>query len=75
MNPIKFKSVGAGLPQLSRGTACGIPGMYWSEQLNSSSLHGYQASARSGVVCLRLRGDRSALMGGAVTIRKGELHV
>jgi predicted PhzF superfamily epimerase YddE/YHI9 len=34
---------------------------------------GYQASARGGVVKVRMMGDRVALSGQAVTVMRGEL--
>ena len=48
-------------------------GPYWGERLGKSSLTGFQASARGGVVRMRLEGDRVVLAGQAVTVLHGEL--
>jgi PhzF family phenazine biosynthesis protein len=46
---------------------------YWSAKLGKSSLLGFQASARGGVVAVRVAGDRVILGGQAVTVLRGEL--
>jgi predicted PhzF superfamily epimerase YddE/YHI9 len=46
---------------------------FWSERLHKTELTGYQASARGGVVRVRLAGDRVVLGGQAVTVLRGEL--
>jgi len=46
---------------------------FWSERLHKIELTGYQASARGGVVRVRLAGDRVVLGGQAVTVLRGEL--
>ncbi len=46
---------------------------YWSERLGRNELVGYQASARGGVVKVRLDGDRVHLGGQAVTVLRAEL--
>ncbi|MET9518074.1 PhzF family phenazine biosynthesis isomerase [Streptomyces sp. NPDC002994] len=46
---------------------------YWSPRLGRDELTGLQASARSGLVATSLRGDRTLLTGGAVTVIDGEL--
>jgi PhzF family phenazine biosynthesis protein len=46
---------------------------YWAEQLGKPQLMAYQASARGGVLRLRLNGDRVVLGGQAVTVWQGEL--
>ncbi|MDX3458469.1 PhzF family phenazine biosynthesis protein [Streptomyces sp. ME02-8801-2C] len=48
---------------------------YWSERLGRPDLTGLQASARTGLVRTRLRGDRTLLTGRAVTTIEGELLV
>jgi PhzF family phenazine biosynthesis protein len=48
---------------------------YWAGRLGRNDLTGYQASARGGVVKVRLEGDRVRLAGGAVTVLRGELAV
>jgi PhzF family phenazine biosynthesis protein len=46
---------------------------YWAAKLGKTSLVGYQASARGGVVHVELRGDRVLISGDAVTVLRGEL--
>jgi len=46
---------------------------FWSERLGKPALVGYQASARGGVVAVRMNGDRVILGGQAVTVLRGEL--
>ena len=47
---------------------------YWSSRLGKQAMTGYQASARGGVVKVRLEGDRVTLAGQAVTVLVGELR-
>ena len=46
---------------------------YWAEQLGKRELTAYQASARGGVLRVRLNGDRVILGGQAVIVWEGEL--
>lgn len=46
---------------------------YWSQRLGKTSLVGFQASARGGVVAVRVTGDRVILGGQAVTVLRGDL--
>jgi PhzF family phenazine biosynthesis protein len=46
---------------------------FWSRRLGKNEMTGYQASARGGVVRVRIEGDRVQLGGQAVTILHGEL--
>jgi PhzF family phenazine biosynthesis protein len=46
---------------------------YWSAKLGKTYLVAYQASARGGVLRLRLDGERVRLGGQAVTVLRGEL--
>jgi PhzF family phenazine biosynthesis protein len=46
---------------------------YWSAKLGKKEMVGYQASARGGVVKVRMEGDRVILGGQAVTVLRGEL--
>lgn len=46
---------------------------FWSGRLGRSELVAYQASARGGVVLVRLDGDRVHISGQAVTVLRGEL--
>jgi PhzF family phenazine biosynthesis protein len=48
---------------------------YWAGRLGRTSFTAYQASARGGVLYLRLDGDRVRIAGGAVTVIKGEILV
>jgi predicted PhzF superfamily epimerase YddE/YHI9 len=55
------------------GSAHCCVGPYWSGRLGKNPLVGYQASARGGLVRMKLAGDRVRLGGQAVTIFHGEL--
>jgi PhzF family phenazine biosynthesis protein len=55
------------------GSAHCALGPYWAERLGKTELTGYQASARGGVVRVRLDRDRTRLAGRAVTVARGEL--
>uniref|UniRef100_A0AAU3H1R2 PhzF family phenazine biosynthesis protein n=1 Tax=Streptomyces sp. NBC_01401 TaxID=2903854 RepID=A0AAU3H1R2_9ACTN len=46
---------------------------FWSPRFGRDDLVGLQASARSGLVRTRLRGERTLLTGSAVTVIEGEL--
>jgi PhzF family phenazine biosynthesis protein len=46
---------------------------FWSKRVGKNELVGYQASARGGIVKVRLGGDRVYLQGQAVTVLRGEL--
>ncbi|WP_458084556.1 PhzF family phenazine biosynthesis protein [Streptomyces malaysiensis] len=46
---------------------------YWSARFGRDELTGLQVSARTGLVRTALRGDRTLLAGGAVTVIDGEL--
>jgi predicted PhzF superfamily epimerase YddE/YHI9 len=46
---------------------------FWTERLGRTAMTGYQASARGGVVRVRLSRDRVVLGGQAVTVLLGEL--
>jgi len=48
-------------------------GPFWQPRLGKSEFVAYQASARGGVVRVRLAGDRVRLGGQAVTVLRGEL--
>lgn len=55
------------------GSAHCVLAPYWAEKLGKTQLSAYQASARGGVLRLRLGGDRVTLGGQAVTVWQGEL--
>ncbi len=46
---------------------------FWGARLKKDEMIGFQASARGGVVKVRLQGDRVILAGQAVTVLRGEL--
>lgn len=55
------------------GSAHCTLGPFWGERLGKAELVGYQASARGGVVRVRLAGERVILAGRAVTVLRAEL--
>ncbi|MEP7270685.1 MAG: PhzF family phenazine biosynthesis protein [Acidobacteriota bacterium] len=55
------------------GSAHCVLAPYWSEILGKAEMIGYQASARGGLVGVRMGGDRVYLSGEAVTILRGVL--
>jgi PhzF family phenazine biosynthesis protein len=55
------------------GSAHCCLGPYWGARLDKDELTAYQASARGGVVRVRLGGTRVYLGGQAVTVLRGEL--
>ncbi|HLZ80191.1 MAG TPA: PhzF family phenazine biosynthesis protein [Ktedonobacteraceae bacterium] len=46
---------------------------YWGKKLNKNEMVAFQASARGGMLYLRINGDRVKLAGHAVTVMHGEL--
>jgi len=54
------------------GSAHCTLGPFWRERLSRSEFTAYQASARGGVVKVRVAGDRVFLGGQAVTVLRGE---
>jgi len=46
---------------------------FWSQRLGKTEMVAYQASARGGVVRVRVQGDRVILGGQALTVLRGEL--
>lgn len=55
------------------GSAHCCLGPYWSARLGKKELVGFQASARGGVVRVRVQGERVLLAGQAVTVMRGNL--
>ncbi len=55
------------------GSAHCCLGPFWSTRLGKGELVAYQASARGGVVRVRMAGERVRLGGQAVTVIRGEL--
>jgi predicted PhzF superfamily epimerase YddE/YHI9 len=63
-----------GIPEDSvTGSAHCALGPFWALRLGRDEMVGYQASARGGVVRVRVAGDRAILGGQAVTVIRGEL--
>ena len=56
------------------GSAHCCLGPYWQKRLNKSEFLAYQASARGGVVRVRVAGRRVHIAGKAVTVLVGELR-
>jgi PhzF family phenazine biosynthesis protein len=70
----RFFAPGAGIDEDPvTGSAHCCLGPYWGERLGRTELTGYQASARGGLVRVRLAGPRVKLVGRAVTVITGEL--
>jgi PhzF family phenazine biosynthesis protein len=57
------------------GSAHCALGPYWGAKLGKDEIVGYQASPRGGTIAIKLRGDRVALVGRAVTILRGTIAV
>ena len=55
------------------GSAHCTLGPFWQERLKRSEFRAFQASARGGVLTVRVAGDRVFLGGNAVTVLRGEL--
>jgi PhzF family phenazine biosynthesis protein len=55
------------------GSAHCVLAPFWGKRLGREELIGYQASARGGIVRVRLDGERVRLGGQAVTVLRGEL--
>ncbi len=57
------------------GSAHCILGPYWSQRLGKTELNARQLSPRGGEIRVRLEGDRTYLLGQALTIFEGKLLV
>jgi PhzF family phenazine biosynthesis protein len=70
----RFFAPGAGVNEdpVTGSAHCAL-GPYWAARLGKQELLAYQASARGGVVHVRLDGERVVLSGAAVTVLRGEL--
>jgi predicted PhzF superfamily epimerase YddE/YHI9 len=55
------------------GSAHCLLAPFWAERLGKPEMVAYQASARGGIVRVKVEGDRVRLRGQAVTILRGEL--
>ena len=72
----RFFAPGSGIDEDPvTGSAHCCLGPFWSTRLNKTEFVAYQASARGGVVRVRLEGDRVRLGGQAVTVLRGHLLV
>jgi len=72
----RFFAPGAGIDEDPvTGSAHCCLGPFWSERLGKAEMVAYQASARGGVVQVRVAGERVFLRGQAVTVMQGELIV
>ena len=70
----RFFAPGAGIDEDPvTGSAHCCLGPFWAKQLHKDSFMAYQASARGGVLRVRVAGERVHLGGQAVTVLRGEL--
>ena len=70
----RFFAPGSGIDEDPvTGSAHTALGPYWAGLLGKQEFTAYQASARGGVVRVRMEGDRVKLGGQAVTVMTGEL--
>ena len=70
----RFFAPGAGVDEdpVTGSAHCAL-GPFWQSRLKRNEFTAYQASARGGVVRVRVDGDRVYLGGQAVTVLRGEL--
>ena len=70
----RFFAPGAGIDEdpVTGSAHCSL-GPYWSQRLGKEEFLAYQASERSGIVRVRVAGERVYLGGQAVTVLAGEL--
>jgi len=72
----RFFAPGSGIDEDPvTGSAHTALGPYWGAKLGKTEMVGYQASARGGVVRVRLNGERVILGGQAVTVMQASLRV
>ena len=70
----RFFAPGSGIDEDPvTGSAHTALGPYWGSKLGKAEMTGFQASARGGVVRVRLNGDRIILGGQAVTVMEATL--
>jgi PhzF family phenazine biosynthesis protein len=70
----RFFAPGSGIDEDPvTGSAHTALGPYWAERLGKKEFTAFQASARGGVLRVRVDGDRVILGGQAVTVMTGEL--
>lgn len=70
----RFFCPGAGVDEdpVTGAAHCAL-GPFWGPRLGREEMTAFQASARGGVVRVRLAGDRVKLVGQAVTVFRGML--
>jgi predicted PhzF superfamily epimerase YddE/YHI9 len=70
----RFFAPGSGIDEdpVTGSAHCAL-GPFWAKRLSKSVFTAWQASARGGVVKVRVEGDRVLLGGQAVTVLRGEL--
>jgi PhzF family phenazine biosynthesis protein len=72
----RFFAPGSGIDEDPvTGSAHTALGPYWGAKLGKTEMTGFQASARGGIVKVRLNGDRIKLAGQAVTVMQATLLV
>jgi PhzF family phenazine biosynthesis protein len=72
----RFFAPGSGIDEDPvTGSAHSALAPFWGSRLKKNEMVGFQASARGGVVKVRLDGDRVRMSGQAVTVLRGELLV
>src|SRR5947207_3308676 len=72
----RFFAPGSGIDEDPvTGSAHTALGPYWGGILGKTEMTAYQASARGGIVRVKLQGDRVLLGGQAVTVMAGDLFV
>ena len=70
----RFFAPGSGIDEDPvTGSAHACLGPYWAGRLGKQEMMAYQASARGGVLRIRVAGDRVIMGGQAVTVLRGEL--
>ena len=70
----RFFAPAVGIPEDPvTGSAHCCLGPYWKKRLKKNQFRAYQASARGGILKVRVEGDRVSLSGQAVTILEAEL--
>ena len=70
----RFFAPGSGIDEDPvTGSAHCCLGPYWQKRLGKNEFVAFQASARGGVVRVRVNGDRVILGGKAITVLRGEL--
>jgi len=70
----RFFAPGSGIDEDPvTGSAHCTLGPYWSREMAKNEFTAFQASARGGVVRVRLQNDRVILGGQAITVLRGEL--